>query len=502
MKKYYFLLLGILSILISSCGLSPDLENLELRNPDAEFAFPILNADYSMYDLLDAGSDSAEIILHPNGDVCLLYSGQVYEGNSDEVFQVVPGGLPFPVLDSVDIVKLPFDKMIIRRMFLKGDSIYFLFNSDLQEDVDVSLTIPKLKKNNQSFNISGTIKYEGQSNSLLIIGEDLKDYDFIIDTNSFEVKYDARNQKGERILLQQVRGLYTTLDFYYVEGYFTKNNHTIPRDTIRIDVYDHLVNGSLYFEDPKVSFEVRNSFGFPVKAIFHSMRVKGLNGDEFELSSPKIQDGIDFNYPSINQVGEYRSTVFTFDTLNSNIREVFNSQPVELDYHIEAISNPDEDPTIIGFMTDTSKFTINTIVELPIHGRATNFTTEEDIQIDMSPLEEFKTAEFKLITTNSFPVDILMQVEFYNAQDQLLDSLFEGMPTIFEGAPVGSQGYSSGESQVIKFVEMDQARLEKIKEASYARILLSFSTTPEDVSVKVNQENGIVIKMGVKTALK
>ena len=67
--------------------------------------------------------------------------------------------------------------------------------------------------------------------------------------------------------------------------------------------------------------------------------------------------------------GQEKRTEVVFDKDNSISRIFWNIYPNTLDYDIDAISNPDQIPDLIGFTTDSSYFRIGLQVELPLYGK-------------------------------------------------------------------------------------------------------------------------------------
>lgn len=198
-------------------------------------------------------------------------------------------------------------------------------------------------------------------------------------------------------------------------------------------------------------------------------------------------------------MGKTAVTSFAFDKNNSNIVPILNASPVALDYQIDAIANPDSDPSIIGFMTDSSYFLVNVAVDLPIYGRARNFLLEEDFSSDFGKLDGFREAEFKLITENKLPLDANMQMYFIGANGQKLDSAFTKEQLLIEAAKVDAGGNVTGISKKETIIPFNAAQLDAVRNTKTIRVIAYVSTTSGGtVPVKVNANQGLSVKMGVK----
>ena len=74
---------------------------------------------------------------------------------------------------------------------------------------------------------------------------------------------------------------------------------------------------------------------------------------------------------------------------NSNIDVVLGSGPIAIDYDVNADTNPEEDPSIRGFITDSSYYKVQVDVELPMYGNAIDFFTTDTFPINLGDFEVF-----------------------------------------------------------------------------------------------------------------
>jgi hypothetical protein len=88
-------------------------------------------------------------------------------------------------------------------------------------------------------------------------------------------------------------------------------------------------------------------------------------------------NNITVDYPSLNEVGQTKSTHFDFNKDNSNIDVILGAGPTAIDYDFDAVANPDSNATIRGFMTDSSFMNVQVEVELPMYGAATGFEVRD-----------------------------------------------------------------------------------------------------------------------------
>lgn len=493
-----FFILAILAGLFA-CTEINELDELDVRTGQQRWAIPLASSTLSIDDLLNEISDSTDVLIDSVGRVHLQYNGDILKKTALEILPPLPTGLPIEVPDTNFIIDLPFKDLIVTDMRLRGDSMFYLFRSELEEDIDVSVTIPALTLDGKPYSASTTIIHDpNRANSFdqAIVGLDLEGYRLQMDSNRYRVVYNARRMDGSRIKLSKVLTIYSKLDFSYVEGFFSKDNYEIPRDTISIDVYDRVLPGELFFEAPSVSITVTNAFGFPLETTVKELSLKGKNGQFIELESPYIREGFFVDYPRLNEVGGSRVTEFVFDTSNSNIKEIFNSQPVEMDYEITAISNPDEDNKIIGFLQDDSEVRINVKVDLPVHGRAKDFLTTSEFDLDIGN-DNLKSMEVKWISENNLPVGMDAQVYFYDQEDNVIDSLFYDTPLVVDAAAVDINDKVLETAKNLHIENITGERLDRMRMAEKGEISLKISTyEASSRSVRILKDQYITIKIG------
>ena len=68
------------------------------------------------------------------------------------------------------------------------------------------------------------------------------------------------------------------------------------------------------------------------------------------MASDIIDNNVDFNYPALDEIGEVKTTEFSFHRDNSNIVDLFKEKVKRVTYDIDAGANPDMDESITGFV--------------------------------------------------------------------------------------------------------------------------------------------------------
>lgn len=505
-NKYTSTLLSITFIFILSffaCNKVDDLNNIDIANGEAEFAIPLFNANVSFNDLLNSFDEDTFITVDPDGLIRLNYKGSLLSASSSDLFEflAIAG---FQMQDTVQAFTLDLPGSLeIDYIKLKGGLIGVSFDSNHTQDVAVKLTIPNLVKNGQPFVKTWNVDYTNNTPVSTQGLWSLADYILTPDMNDLNFVYEAIKADGTRDTLSNVNIGFLNVEYAYVEGFLGNDIYKVGQDTIEIDFFENWTRGEVFFEDPRLKITVFNSFGFPIDAKIYGVDVFTVNGEILPLESAFIEDGIEIDYARFDEVGATKTTEFDFDKDNSNIEDILGAGPVALRYDMDGEPNPDLNPSVRGFMTDTSELRVQVEVELPIHGRANDFIATDIFDIDFSEYENINHAEFKLITENETALDVTTQVYFTDNQGIVLDSLLTPAESVIAAAAVDNDGNVIETEEKTIFIPYTAERFEKIINAEKALVSANFSTYNNgSTSVRVLSDQEVRVRMGVKFGLK
>lgn len=491
---------GWMLIFNSSCTKLDNVNTIDREEQEVELAIPLVNTQFSISDLITDDTDNnVSLEIDEQDRVTLVYKGDVVRQDVTAVFPPVPF-FPTSLLDTIYEVPVPFasDQRVDRAIFGKTNMV-FAFESQFEEDVNVTVTIPQLTIDGEVFQqeflveYGGTAPFEYFSDSISIEGWTLVD-----DNKKIRVEYDARTMNGERHKFNAAAIFFYNIGFDYVEGYFGSEIFDINGDFVAIGVLDTWRSGGLAFEDPKVKILVENAFGFPVRSIFNTMQVVTTTGEKLDMESEIIDNNIDFNYPGLDELGVVKITEFSFNKDNSNIVELFKEKVRRVTYDIDAGANPDMDESITGFVNEDSYFLVSVDVELPLNGSVNNLVLQDTIDVDLTDLEDATSAEFKNVIANDFPADISIQSYFFTEDGVLIDSLFTDR-LLMPAAAVGADGKAGNGAEVITYENFDEARLLNVQKTK--KMLVNVKINTEQASngpLWIFNSYGINFKVGAK----
>ena len=513
MKFYIFSFLTII-LLAVSCKNIGDLDNLEIVSEDAEFAIPLFNAKFTLKSLLDNFGELAEITIEPDGCIRLTYEGEILREGAEiittAINEVLPLGLPIPVVENEFV--LPFsipEEYEFDFIRLKEGGLVYLFTLQPDDDINLTLTFP-------NFLIDGApIQYEisaaggEESYTNLPLGTDLAGAVIAPEEDgSLRILYTATDADGNDFAFDgDGRALFFTildnLQFDYLEGYLGEEifNSDVPGEVV-IDFFDDFIRGDVWFQDPTITMTINNSFGMPVSSYAEYFEVVTIDGEVLPLRSDELGPNLelDFNYPALDEVGESKETVYVFNKDNSNIDSILGNSPAVIRYDVDALPNPDQDLETRGFISCESEYSVNIKADLPIYGRANDFGAQDTFDLNFNSYDKVKSAEFKIVTENSLPLDIDMQIYFVKSDNSIVDSLFTEMTTVIASADIDADGNSISSSKEEIFVPVDADRFQKLAvDASKVFVSTSFSTTDNGtVPVKVLADQEVKVRMGMK----
>ena len=500
----------LVSLLATGCRLG-GLEDLEQVRYDAEYAIPLVDTRVSIRKLLENVEEETTILIDRDGQIRFSYEGEVITQNSQDLFATIDDVLPpvIPVLSPR--MALPFttpEGIRVDRADLKAGELIYVFENRNAAPVDVSITLPQLKKNGEPMSFRHSMPGYGGTGAApritnLLSPAALQGYQLTTENDSVYIVYEARDADGQARELSNFFLRVQNLDFAYAEGYLGDQLHEGQRDTIEIDFFDNWTQGEVYFEAPKITFHVENSFGIPTRSVVNLFNVITVRGEVLPVEGAFITDGIDFPFPAMDEVGAVKRGSFVFTRENSNIDELLSAGPAAVDYDVDARTNPDGNTNIRGFLTDSSYYRVQVEVELPLFGRANDFIASDTFDLDFTSYEDVDEAEFKVVADNQLPLNVDIQGYFLDEEGAVLDSLLGERERVVAAAPVDANGIASGTRQQITFAPFTGERFDRIRQARRLLLSASFSTVEGgQVSVRPLAEQDVRIRIGAKLGVR
>jgi hypothetical protein len=498
-------LLVLLGISLA-CNKLEELEGLEI-NSEAELAFPFINSTISIAELLEETNDLATVYVDETGLIHFLYEGEVFGETARERYEslnfLIPPVVPVTSPDQALPLLIPGD-IDIDSLILRTGTMAYRFRNPFQEEVEVEIRLPQIRSGGEALRFEATAPaYSGSGDFPLVTNsdnpKDLSGYAIIPINDTIYVEYTARRTvSGDEVTLDNVALEVDSFNFSYVEGFFGNQVDDSPRDTIEVEFFDSWVQGDVYFADSTITLDFENSFGLPTRAVINRFDVISVRGEVLPLESEFVDDGIDFPFPSLDQVGQVIRTEFVFDKTNSNLDNILGSEPALVDYDINAVSEPVNQR---GFFTDSSYYQARLRIDLPLFGTGADYLVRDTVELDLDELDNASEAEFKVVADNGIPLQMEVVYTFINERDEVVATLLEGGELIVEGAPVDAEGNPTGVASKTTFVLVSEAELEAIHTADRGVLTAIFSTSAGDAPVRIADDQQSNVRMGAIVTL-
>ena len=477
MKQSIFYILSLLALLnLPSCN-SLYSGDFELEESERTVALPLAYGTLSIQDIVDRAEGDATIRIDGQGHITALYSGEILRDNASKIFPPVPGIFEFAIFDTIAELPLPVNGSYrIDKGIFDNTNIYFKFNHFEKEVIKVKMLIESVNKDGKVWEQDYTLDFTNDADGIIeTTATSLLNWNAFPVNNKIKFRYLAYKPNGDRIKLAGAAMKFDVLKFIYLDGYFGNHTFDIKGDIIKINLFDLWKSGGLEIENPQITLDVDNAFGFPVRSKVNQLTVKTLGDKLFNVESEYINKGIDFNYPTINEVGATKNTVFHFDATNSNVGELFKDKVVQVIYDFDALANPDGDVGTKNFYTAASFFSVKVNVELPMKVKANQFTIADTIDFDLDDYATVKEGTIKIKTTNRFPMDMVVKMDFLDFNGNVLTSLRPD-----EWISVGSAALSGEKTTTPKTEEhvltFDQARFNLLQKSRKILVTGSFDT--------------------------
>lgn len=490
-----------------SCNL-PNRERAldELNN--AVWAVPILNDEVNLQDVFSAANTGeAKIVTDQDGRVTISYQGEVLNDPASVVFPPIFGLFDIPFSDTIfqlDLGATGTTQEVDSAVFLR-DELYFKYSYSGSEPLIITLTVDEFKKDGEV--LTQIISHPGSSDGSVVKIEappfKIKGFHMANNNNIVTFRYDARTPSNERIEIDEVTVNWNFLEFDYVEGTFPKSEREVIGSFIPIGLYDQWLSGTMSFVEPKIEVNIENSFGFTVGAEFKEMTLETIDDQVLELSSSIIDDGIIFNFPGFDEMGEVKFTNFQFDKDNSNFKEIFNNKVKQFNYRINAVANPMDDPDFRGYLRSDNYYSVQLKVDVPMHLGINDLQVVDtfDFAFDF-PSEGLDSLELKLILENKFPVDVTTQLYMLNAGGNIIDSLFSEGEIFLPGGTYSGTSALTNLSSESFFIDLPDDRIENLKRTKRILVKPTFKSTPNgEEPLWIYDTYGLGVKMGVKFSL-
>ncbi len=524
-QRHTLLVLSALVLTFNGCIKQEDFDFNKVTSGEwsPEFAIPLIHSDLSIGDI--TGASNGMLSVNNNHQVTLVYSSNIYSKYGYEFFTPVNQSnaqtLMITYSDSSTLYQdgsltrsvsrvmpltFPNGEQIDSLTFRKGD-LRINITSEIPHGGVLNISIPEATKNGLPF--TKDVPFTEFTVQTIYAQDiaDLSGYNMKTNIggmpNQLNIVYTLtfNNSNSSLNTLNKNFDITTSFDAMTpasLFGYFGQSEFIMPLDSLNLNVFNNIQAGSIYFDDPKMTLSLENSFGMPLDAVLNPLTAILGNGTSIPLSGPIPTPLID--YPLT--YGQTATTNIVFDKNNSNIQQIINSAPRYFAYGLDAGTNSPL-PTY-NFMSDSSVFKADVKFEIPLKGYASGFVIQDTIDFSIGDINELESVIFRLNVANGFPLNVYTQVYFVDDNYNVLDSLIDHFQNrLIESAELESDGRTTIPTKRMTDESFKGAKLQHLFNAK--KVIIHGDITTKDAPfsmIEIYDDYKLDFKLGVRTKLR
>jgi hypothetical protein len=350
------------------------------------------------------------------------------------------------VIPSMDVVNDTINNAITMEngeqlhSFVLGDgSLDLDITYELQENCNLTLTIPNASKNNVIF--SQTINMDPLVSAVYNESYDLTGYTFNFadadSPNTIQAIVAATIvSSGAPVVFSTDQAVDVSMtlgnfEISYIQGYLGNIEQSFASDPIDFDLGTDVLPGDVQLAAPSLSMRFVNSFGLPFALNLNGMYAIDEDGNQINFTGSVVDNPAVIDAPGLDEVGDSITSVVSLNNETSNITAILNAKPSQIVPAISVSTNP-AGATDSNFVDTTSTLNAYIDVDIPLYASIANFglrdTLDNSIQLGSSGIvdEANIIGQFE----NDFPIEMIIQLYFCN-EDQngdliIIDSLITG----------------------------------------------------------------------------
>jgi hypothetical protein len=510
-----------------------DFNKLAQTEWNPNLAIPLVHSTITIQDILYKSDQDGNIQVDGDKFCTLVYKDRLFSLQAKEFISVPDQSYNNNLsLSATDIVNLTTNNTVtvnytqtitfssgqtlIDSMIYKSGIFNVFHNSDFAHGGTLTITMPTALKNGVPFQQTINLSANGSGN----INYSLAGYSFDMTeggttNNQFKILYQLTlNNSGNPTTTTQNVAVTTSFyqnDFDRIYGYIDQVQLSPYEDTVLVKLFNNSFgNGTFRLVNPYLNIAFNNSFGVPIYASFNKLQgYNPVSNTIYDiLANTTVPSPLPIYSPTLSQIGQ--SITGTMSLSGNYMVDMINEQPKYVIYELNSMSNP-AGPPANNFVIDTSRFTVDMELYLPLHGRAMDFVFQDTLNFTFDKIEEIDNMLLRTYISNGFPIEVYVQVYFANVDSSTsiptvsyLDSLIVPYQILMPSAAVNlSTGRVTMPSEKTTDCIMDKAKIDRIKTANKLFIRAKAATTNNGANdIKIYSDYTLQVKIGVQTQVK
>ncbi len=503
-RKYIFSYIILLVVFTVAC-VKDDLSRLSLSNWSPEIAVPLIHSNLKTADFIKKFETGGYLSEDTLNNVVVVYENEYESPTASELFPMDDISLDFT--DNAAAVNFFLnDDAILSQMLLDNGLLQFDFSAPVKEDVLLVFTAPQATLNQETFVHEVIVPYEGNEQVSLSASIDLSHLMIHFpqddkNRNTFHVICEAFTaENGAELPHFDIHAALTDLAFALMTGYLGAMEFGHHSNTMRLDIFDNWVSGTVFFDDPKIKINSWNGFGLPLFLSMDNLQGTNNQSNTMPLSGSLTSEATPLNYPDSTQLGTETKTEIIADTSNSNIVNVLAISPHQIDYELSMQTNIHGNSGEKNFMTADASTRFHIEMDIPLKGRIDYLVYQDTFSLDLGKISRMDSAAFKLDALNTFPVSAAVQIYFATDDYQIIDSLLSPPRNIISAGTTDQSGQVTMPASETNFIPLGKEKIEKLESSRNMIFRIMLLTDGDGLkTVRFTTDNNLEIKLGAIT---
>lgn len=263
-----------------------------------------------------------------------------------------------------------------------------------------------------------------------------------------------------------------------IKGYAGRDTLTVGPETINFDYFKNILAGTVDLEDVKLSMNLENGIGVKGDVVIEDFTAK-RNTSSVSLIAPTVVN----TRIRVNKANEFpfraTNTTIALNNSNSNIKNLFELLPNQLQYAMKVIVNPNgNDGTYQDFVNANSKLNVNLNMELPLSLMANNLTLRDTLDFNLSntvnDLNGIQGGAINLIADNGYPLEAQLDIVVYDEFGTVVDTLLKNYT--INAADLNSTCRVDAAKKSYGRIVVTEDRMDNLQRAYKAVVIARFST--------------------------
>jgi|GEM_PF-1842966 len=401
------------------------------------------------------------------------------------------------------------DLVELEEAILKEGGFYIQLKNEVDITGTAQLISSEITLNSQPLNVPIDIPKKGKTNQSSTV--DLTGYKITSQTKTdveyvFELNLDATD---EYIIIKNTDSVRITANSENLTGSYFKGtikpiDYDISKQSLAIDAFSKINSDfSLELFNPNVNASFLNSAGFGVEG---NVEFKATNTQNATTKEIKYLSGLPIDL-SLQKNG---SQILHFDTLNSNLDEVFNILPNSVDLTGTVTVNPLQET---GEVYDTNKVRLVLDILVPLALSVDSLSGHDTTKIGSYDTQDLSAMNLELTAKSQLPFRAKFRVDFYKPNDKAVilengnpfsipradSAMAEINSSPLKVSTINPDFYESdGETENVLLFELNEEEIRALEQATYAIVNIKADSKTD----AMGSTNKVIVKSTDKINLR